>query len=230
MRVPAYKISSFEITDIPLITYAAAKKKPMLISTGLATRREIEDAVTACRRVGNDRLILLKCTSAYPAPVDKMNLRMIPKLALDFKCLSGLSDHTLEISVPIAAAALGARVIEKHFILDRALGGPDAAFSSEPAEFAAMVRAVRETELSLGTASYAIHKNIAKNRVFCRSLFAVEDIRKGDCFDTGNVRAIRPSYGLPPKYLNAILGRRSACAIARGTPLTWRHIGSQRTR
>jgi pseudaminic acid synthase len=221
LRVPVHKIASFEINDIPLVEYAASKGKPMILSTGIATLDDIREAVDACRRAGNDRIALLKCTSAYPAPLEEVNLRTLPDMADKFGTVVGISDHTLGISVPIASVALGAKIIEKHFILDRKLGGPDAAFSLEPAEFAQMVRAVREVETALGTVTYKLSEKVRQNRVFARSLFAVKDIRAGEPFTEENVRSIRPGYGLAPKHLSRVLGRKAKSDIKRGTPLDW---------
>jgi len=221
MDVPVYKIASFEINDLSLIEYAASKGKPMILSTGIATLDDIREALDACRRAGNDRIALLKCTSAYPAPLAEVNLRTLPDMAEKFGTVVGISDHTLGISVPIASVALGAKIIEKHFILDRKLGGPDAAFSLEPAEFAQMVRAVREVETALGTVTYELSEKVRQSRVFARSLFAVKDIRAGEPLTEENVRSIRPGFGMPPKDLPRILGRKAKIDIKRGTPLSW---------
>ncbi|WP_048173282.1 pseudaminic acid synthase [Methanosarcina sp. 2.H.A.1B.4] len=221
MNVPAYKVASFEITDIPLIEYIASKGKPVIISTGIATLADIEEAVNACKRIGNEQVALLKCTSAYPSPLEEVNLNTIPNLKDTFKTVVGLSDHTLGISVPIAAVALGAKIIEKHFILDRSLGGPDASFSLEPKEFKAMVEAVREVEKALGEVSYELTDKMKKSHEFSRSLFIVEDVEEGELFSDKNVRSIRPGFGLHPKYLNDILGKRAAKVITKGTPLNW---------
>jgi len=221
MKVPAYKVASFEVTDIPLIEYIASKGKPVIISTGIATLCDIEEAVNACRSMGNNQIALLKCTSAYPAPLEEMNLKTITNLADTFKTVIGLSDHTLCISVPIAAVALGARIIEKHFILDRKLGGPDAAFSLEPEEFKTMVKAVREVEISLGEVSYELTDKMKKSREFARSLFAVSDIKAGELLTEENIRSIRPGYGLSPKYIKEILNKRAKKEIKKGTPLRW---------
>jgi len=190
MKVPAYKVASFEITDIPLIEYIASKGKPVIISTGIATLCDIEEAVNACRRMGNDQIALLKCTSAYPTPLEEVNLRTIPNLAETFKTVVGLSDHTLGISVPIASVALGAKIIEKHFILDRKLGGPDAAFSLEPEEFKAMVKAIREVETALGEVRYELSEKTKKSKEFSRSFFVVRDIKAGEPLTEENVRSI----------------------------------------
>jgi len=219
--VPAYKIASFEITDIPLIEYVASKGKPVIISTGIATLSDIEEAVSACKRMGNNQIALLKCTSAYPAPLEEINLKTIPNMAATFKTVVGLSDHTLGISVPIASVALGACIIEKHLTLDRSLGGPDAAFSLEPAEFKAMVNSVREAEKALGEVSYELTEKMKKSREFSRSLFVVKDIKTGEVFTEKNIRSIRPGYGLHPKYFKEILGKKAKNNIKAGNPLSW---------
>ncbi|WOX56751.1 pseudaminic acid synthase [Methanoculleus receptaculi] len=221
LGVPAYKIASFEIVDLPLIRYIAGQGKPIILSTGMATLAEIDEAVHTIREAGNDQIALLKCTSAYPAPPEEMNLRTIPHLAAAFGAPVGLSDHTLGIATSVAAVALGACIIEKHFTLSRADPGPDSAFSLEPHEFKAMVDAVRETEKALGTVCYEVSEHEKASRVFRRSLFAVRDIEAGEVFTEENVRSIRPGYGLPPKYLPVVLGRRAAGKITRGTPLSW---------
>lgn len=221
MHVPAYKIASFELVDIPLIRRVAQTGKPIIMSTGMATLEEIEEAVTAARQYGATQIALLKCTSAYPAPVEEMNLRALPELAKRFDLPVGLSDHTLESLVPVVAVALGACIIEKHFILDRSKGGPDSAFSLEPDEFRRMVCAVREAEKAMGDVSFEVTKTEQASRVFRRSLFVIKDMAAGEVFTTENVRSIRPGYGIKPKYLNEILGRRAKRAISRGTPLTW---------
>lgn len=219
MNVPAYKVASFEITDIPLIEYIASKKKPIILSTGVAELPEIEDAVAACRGVGNNDIALLKCTSAYPAPLEELHLRTITDLAERFNVLVGLSDHTLSVSVPVAAVALGAKIVERHFILDRTMGGPDAAFSMEPREFADMVSAIRETETSLGRVNYDLSDRIKKSRLFTRSLFVVEDMQPGEQVSPKNVRSIRPGHGIKPNRLPALLGKRARKFIEKGTPV-----------
>jgi pseudaminic acid synthase len=223
--VPAYKVASFEITDIPLIEYIASKGKPVIISTGIATLADIEEAVNACKRMGNNQIALLKCTSAYPAPLEDVNLRTIPNLSETFKVVVGLSDHTPGTSVPVAAVALGAKIIEKHFILDRNLGGPDAAFSLEPEEFKEMVEAVRDVEKALGEVSYELTDKMKKSREFSRSLFVVEDINAGEAFTEENIRSIRPGFGLHPKYIKRILGKKAKRYLKKGTPLDWDLIG-----
>lgn len=220
MNVPAYKIASFEITDIPLIKYVASKGKPIIISTGIAEENDIIDAINACHEVGNKEVILLKCTSAYPTPFDEVNLNMIPTLRKKFNCHIGLSDHTMGSTVPMGAVALGARVIEKHFILDRKMGGPDAGFSMEPHEFKAMVNSVRDLERALGNPEIRISEKIKKSRDFARSLYVVENINKGDIFTEKNVKSIRPGFGMKPKYLNTVLGKEATCNIEKGSPMS----------
>lgn len=224
MNVQAYKVASFEITDIPLIKYIASKGKPIIISTGIATLSDIELAVNTCRESGNNQISLLKCTSAYPAPFEEVNLRTMPNLKETFNVEVGLSDHTLGISIPIAAVALGAKIIEKHFILDRSLGGPDSEFSLEPEEFKSMVKSIREVEKALGTVNYNLTDKIIKSREFSRSLFAVENIKSGEIISENNVKSIRPGFGLHPKYLTEILGKTVKNDIAKGTPITFENI------
>lgn len=217
VKVERYKIASLEITDIPMISYTASKGKPMIISTGVAELSDIEAAVKACRKVGNEDITLLKCTSEYPAPFDMANLRTIPNLKNTFGVKVGVSDHTMGSTVPIVAVALGAEVIEKHFILDRSLGGPDSAFSMEPSEFKEMVRQVREAEAALGKVSYEVSE---KSKLRRRSLFVTEDIKAGEPFSERNIRSIRPGYGLHPKHYQEILGTQAKRDYKRGEPLT----------
>lgn len=224
LNVPAYKVASFEITDIPLIEYIALKGKPVIISTGIATFSDIEEAVNAIRSKRNNEIILLKCVSAYPTPLEDVNLETIPDMREKFKTIVGLSDHTLGISVPIASVTLGAKIIEKHFILDRKLRSPDAAFSLEPEEFKAMVKSVREVEKALGEVSYELTEKMKKSRELSRSLFVVKDIKAGEIFTGKNVRSIRPGYGLHPKHLKNILGKKAKKNIKRGTPLNWNFV------
>jgi pseudaminic acid synthase len=221
MQVPAYKIASFEITDIPLIEYIAAKNKPILLSTGIATLDDITLAVNRCRSTGNNRLALLKCTSAYPAPVEEANLKTLSDLKSIFKTVVGVSDHTTSNTVSVTAVALGAKIIEKHFTLDRKLGGPDASFSLNPEEFSSLVAAIRETEQALGTITYDLSERVIKNRQFARSLFVIKDIKKGEPFTADNIKSIRPGNGLAPKHLSEILGKRAKCTLYAGTPLSW---------
>jgi N-acetylneuraminate synthase len=224
MNVPAYKIASFEAVDLPLIEKVARTGKPIILSTGMATLAEIAEAVDAIRAAGHTQLALLKCTSAYPAPPEDMHLRTIPHLAEAFGVPVGLSDHTLGIAVPVAAVALGACIIEKHLTLSRGVPGPDSAFSLEPAEFRAMVEAVRTAEKALGRVHYGLSESEKASRVFRRSLFVVRDVKAGEPFTEANVRSIRPGHGLPPKHLPEVLGRRAAVDLPAGTPLRWSHL------
>jgi len=224
MDVPAYKIASFEIADIPLIHKIAMTGKPIILSTGMATLSEIDEAVQTIRDAGNDQIALLKCTSAYPARPDEMDLRTIPHLAEAFDVPAGLSDHTLGDAVSIASVALGACIIEKHFTLTRSRPGPDSAFSLEPQEFKTMVESVRETEAALGKVNYHIKEHEKATRVLRKSLFVVKDMEEGEFFSPENIRTIRPSYGLPPKFLSTVLGRKARQKLVRGTPLRWDHI------
>lgn len=225
MGVPAYKIASFELVDIPLVRKIAATGKPIIMSTGMATLGEIDEAVRTARENGCRELVLLKCTSAYPAPLDEMNLRTIPHLAEAFGVPAGLSDHSMSHIVPVAAVTLGACLIEKHFTLCREVAGPDSAFSQEPDEFAAMVQAVRAVEQALGKVSYELTKKEETSKVFRRSLFVVQDMEQGERFTSANVRSIRPGHGLHTRFLGQVLGRRAAINIARGTPLSWEMVG-----
>lgn len=220
MEVPAYKIASFELVDIPLIQRVAKTEKPIIMSTGMATLAEIDEAIQAAKEAGCRELALLKCTSAYPADPAEMNLRTIPDMAEAFGLPVGLSDHTLGIAVPVAAVALGACIVEKHFTLSRAVSGPDSAFSLEPDEFKAMVEAIRVTEKSIGTVNYAVTEKEAASRVFRRSLFVVKDMKAGDVFTDANVRSIRPGYGLPPRNIKDVIGRKARIDIACGSPLS----------
>lgn len=225
MQVPAYKIASFELVDIPLIQYVARKKKPMILSTGMATLSEIEEAVTAARNAGATEIALLKCNSAYPAPPEDMNLRAIAHLAEAFDVVVGLSDHTLGGAVPVAAVALGAAMIEKHITMSRAVPGPDSAFSLEPREFKEMIDAIRTAERAVGKIAYAVSERERASRIFRRSLFVVEDIAEGELFTSANLRSIRPANGLHPRHLAEILGNRALKFLARGTPLAWDDVG-----
>ncbi len=203
----AYKIASFEITDYELVRYTASKMKPIIISTGIATIDEIQDAVNICKSEGNHQIVLLHCTSAYPAPLEDANLLTIANLAETFGVISGFSDHTLGTTAPVVAVTLGAKVIEKHFILDRSIGGADAEFSLDKKEFADMVKAIRDTEKLLGKVSYDMSQKKQKSRQFSRSLYVAKDIKKGEKFSEENIRSVRPGYGMHPKYLKEILGK-----------------------
>lgn len=222
--VPAFKVASFEIVDLALIRQVAATGKPLVLSTGIATLEEIGEAVDAFAGAGGREMVLLKCSSAYPAPPEAMNLRAIPRLAATFGVPVGLSDHTLGAVVPVAAVALGACLIEKHLTLSRSGGGPDSGFSLEPAEFAAMVEAVRTAEAALAGDQIGATSFEAASRAFRRSLFAVRDIVRGEILTIESVRSIRPADGLPPKFIDQVLGRRAARDIPRGTPLSWNDL------
>ncbi len=221
MNVPAYKIASFEINDIPMIRKIARLHKPMIFATGIAHLADIELAVQTCKEEGNEQVILLKCTSAYPAPYEDVNLRTIPSLASTFDCIAGLSDHTMGSAVAGAAVALGAKVIEKHLTLRRADGGADSAFSMEPEEFKEMVQNIRKIELALGTVTYELTPKAAREREHSRSLFVAKDMKKGDIFTPENLRSVRPANGLHTKYYEDILGKRISKDAKLGTPMSW---------
>jgi len=220
----AYKIASFEITDYELIRYTASKGKPIIISTGIATIDEIQDAVDICRSEGNNDIILLKCTSAYPAALEDANLMTIPNLAETFGVISGFSDHTLGTTAPIVAVTLGAKVIEKHFILDKSIGGADADFSLDKQEFAEMIQAIRDAEKLLGKIDYSMTDKKKKSRQYKRSLYVAKDIKKGELFTEKNIRSVRPGHGMHPKNLNKILGKKAEKDYKFGTPLTFGSI------
>lgn len=225
LAVPAYKVASFEIVDLALLRKIGGTARPVIVSTGMASLGEIELAVRTLRDAGAGPLALLKCTSAYPAPPESMHLRTIPHLARTFDVVAGLSDHTLGGAVAVAAVALGAKLIEKHFTDERAAGGPDAAFSLQAEEFARMVGEVRQVDRALGRISYERSSEEVGSVCFRRSLFIVRDVRKGDVFTADNVRSIRPGYGLPPRHLMDVLGRTATRDIERGTPVTWGLVG-----
>jgi pseudaminic acid synthase len=224
LQVPAYKIASFELTDLPLLRKVASTGKPVILSTGMATVAEIEEALTTLRGAGAGGVALLKCTSAYPASPEEMNLRTIPDLARRFDRPVGLSDHTMDAQVPVMAIALGACIIEKHLTLSRADPGPDSAFSLEPAEFQRMVAAVRVAERALGDVSYGATGRELSSMAFRRSLFVVQDVARGERLTRANVAVIRPAAGLHPRHLDEVLGARAASDVSRGTPLTWNMI------
>ncbi|HTN20541.1 MAG TPA: pseudaminic acid synthase [Pelobium sp.] len=224
LNVPAYKIASFEITDIPLIEYVASKGKPIIISTGIAEIEDIELALDACKRMGNNDIALLKCTSSYPAPIEEANLVMIKDLAERFKVVSGLSDHTMGSTAPIVATILGAKIIEKHFILDRAIGGPDASFSINEQEFTEMVKAIREAEKAIGIVDYTLTEKQKKGKDFCRSLYIVKDIKAGEIITEENLRSIRPGFGLHPKHYNSLLGKTVNSNIEKGQPFSLNYL------
>ena len=225
LHSPAYKIASFEITDIPLIEYVASKGKPVIISTGIAEQEDIELALEACHRMGNYDIALLKCTSSYPAPINEANMVMVKDLAKRFNVISGLSDHTMGATVPVVATAFGAKIIEKHFILDRSIGGPDASFSMNEEEFTVMVKAVREAESAIGLVDYTLTEKQAKGKDFSRSLYIAEDIKAGEIFTDKNLRSVRPGFGLHPKHFNEIIGKKSNQDLEKGTPMKLNYIG-----
>ena len=216
---PAYKIASFEITDLPLIEKVAKTGRPIIISTGIADESDIELAIKTCRDSGNNEICILKCTSSYPAEPKDANLNTIPDIANRFDVVPGLSDHTLGIEGPVVAVSLGARVIEKHIILDKSIGGADAHFSLDESEFKAMVDAVRKAEEMLGKVDYAMTPKKIRSRKFSRSLFVVEDIKKGESLSEANVRSIRPGDGMHPKHLSEVIGKIATQDIPKGTPL-----------
>ena len=220
---PIYKIASFEAVDIPFIKYCASKMKPMIISTGICTQEEIKEAIDACYSVGNYNVSILKCTSSYPAKLDTMNLLTIKDMKEKFKVNVGISDHTIELETPIVAVSLGAKIIEKHFTLDRSLGGADCEFSLNPNEFSQMVQSVRKTEELMGEVNYKYNENSRKH---ARSLFAVKDIKKGEKFTPENVRSIRPNYGLHPRYYEKVIGKVAKCDISFGTPLNFTFLNN----
>lgn len=217
LNVPAYKIASFEITDIPLIEYVASKGKPIIISTGIAEFEDINLAVETCRKVGNNQIALLKCTSSYPAPIEEANMCMIKDLADKFQVISGLSDHTLGSTVPIVSTVFGAKIIEKHFILDRNIGGPDSSFSMNEKEFSEMVKSIRDAELAIGSVNYNLTAKQIKGKDFARSLYVVENIKSGEIITKENVKSIRPGFGLHPRYYNYILGKKALFSVEKGT-------------
>ena len=219
LNTPAYKIASFEITDIPLIEYVASKGKPVIISTGIAEKEDIELAFDACKRMGNEDIALLKCTSSYPAPIEEANMVMVKDLAERYNVISGLSDHTMGSTVPVVATCFGAKIIEKHFILNHSVGGPDASFSMDEKEFTEMVTAVREAEKAIGKVDYSLTEKQKKGKVFSRSLYVVKDIKKGEKFTEENVRSIRPGYGMHPKHYNDIIGKTSHNDFEKGERL-----------
>lgn len=224
LNVIAYKIASFEINDIPLIRKVASTGKPIIISTGIAYLEDIELAIRTCREQGNNNIVLLKCLSAYPAPFEEMNLRVIPNLGETFGCEVGLSDHSLGSETAIVAVTLGARMVEKHLTLSREDGGADAAFSMEPDEFALMVKQIRNVEKALGKVTYQLTPKQVEQREGSRSLFIVRDVKKGERFTTENVKSIRPGIGLHTKYYEEILGRKAKEDFNLGTPLSWDKI------
>lgn len=225
LDVPCHKIASFEMVDLPLIRKVASTGKPVIMSTGMATEAEIEEAVTTFKEAGGTELALLKCTSAYPAPPEEMNLLTIPYLTERFNVISGLSDHTMGIEMPIAAVAVGANIIEKHFCLDRSKGGPDTSFSLEPAEFKSMVEGVRKTEKALGSIQFTQTEKQKASAAFRRSLFVVKDMKTGERFSHDNIRSIRPGHGIHTRHYEKVLDSKATRSLKRGTPLDWDMIG-----
>ncbi|MCX8481997.1 MAG: pseudaminic acid synthase [Crocinitomicaceae bacterium] len=220
LNCPAYKIASFEITDIPLIELVASKGRPVIISTGIATVEDIELALDACKRMGNNQIALLKCTSSYPAPIEEANLIMIQDMAKKYKVITGLSDHTNGQIAPIVATCFGAKIIEKHFILDRSIGGPDASFSMNEIEVTEMVKSVRAAEKAIGVIDYNLTQKQIDGRVFCRSLYVVEDIAEGELITSKNVRSIRPGFGMHPKELKDVIGKVAEKSLNKGERLS----------
>ena len=224
MDMPAYKVASFEINDIPLIRRIARIGKPIIFATGIAYLEDIERALAVCKEEGNEQVILLKCTSTYPSPYEDMNLKVIPHMAETFDCLAGLSDHSMGTAVAVASVALGAKMVEKHLTLSRPDGGPDAAFSMEPEEFMKMAEEIRIVEKALGRVTYELTEKQKKSREDGRSLFVVKDIGKGEIFTEENVRSIRPAFGMHTMYYDEVIGKTARADIAKGTPLDWKYI------
>jgi len=208
LNVPAYKIASFEITDIPLIEYVASKGKPVIISTGIAEMEDIELALAACRRLGNNDIALLKCTSSYPAPINEANIIMVKDLAKRYNVITGLSDHTMGSTVPVVATVFGAKIIEKHFILDRSIGGPDSSFSMNEFEFSEMVKSIREAEISIGEIDYKLTPKQKKGKDFSRSLYFVKELKVGEIINTEHIKSVRPGFGLHPRFLQDVIGKK----------------------
>ena len=228
LDIPAHKVASFENVDLPLIEKMARTGKPIIMSTGMASREEIQEAVDTARAAGCEQLALLKCTSAYPSPPEEMNLLTIPALAKEFGTVTGLSDHTMGVAVTVASIAVGACIIEKHFTLSRSVPGPDSAFSLEPAEFKEMVDAIRTVEKAMGQVKYGGTGLESNSKNFRRSLFVVKDVKQGEPLTEENIRSIRPGQGLPPKHFREVLGRPVTRDVDRGTPLDWSLIGENK--
>lgn len=224
LEVPAYKVASFEINDIPFIRKIAKTHKPIIISTGIAHLEDIDLALRTCKEENNDNVILLKCISSYPAPYENMNLNVIPNMQQTFDCVCGLSDHSMGTEIPVAAVALGARVIEKHFTLSRQDGGEDSLFSMEPQEFKEMVRQIRNVEKALGKVTYELNQSQIESRIYSRSLFVVKDIKQGEKFTEDNVKSIRPGIGMHTKHWSEVLGKTARCNIKKGTPMEWKYV------
>lgn len=221
LDVPAYKIASFEVNDIPFIEYIASKRKPIIMSTGIARMEDIQNALDACKRMGNEDVALLKCTSSYPAPIEEANLKTIPNMKETFDVIAGLSDHTMGSAVSVGGVALGAKIIEKHMTLRRSDGGADSKFSMEPEEFKEMVDNIRLVEKAIGKVTYDLSQKQINSREHSRSLFVVEDIKKGEIFTEKNVKSIRPGFGIETKYIKDIIGKTAREDIKKGTPMNW---------
>ncbi len=224
MDMPAYKVASFEINDIPLIRKIAGLGKPVILATGIAYLEDMERALQVCKEEGNEQVVLLKCTSAYPSPYEEVNLKVIPNMAQVFDCITGLSDHSMGTAAAVASVALGAKMVEKHLTLSRADGGPDGAFSMEPDEFKKMVDEIRIVEKALGKVTYELSEKQKRSREDGRSLFVVKNMKEGEIFTEENVRSIRPAFGLHTMYLDEIMGKRARMDISKGTPLDWKLI------
>lgn len=224
MDMPAYKVASFEINDIPLIRKIAGLGKPVILATGIAYLEDMERALQVCKEEGNEQVVLLKCTSAYPSPYEEVNLKVIPNMAQVFDCITGLSDHSMGTAAAVASVALGAKMVEKHLTLSRADGGPDGAFSMEPDEFKKMVDEIRIVEKALGKVTYELSEKQKRSREDGRSLFVVKNMKEGEIFTEENVRSIRPAFGLHTMYLDEIMGKRARTDISKGTPLDWKLI------
>ena len=224
MDMPAYKVASFEINDIPLIRKIAGLGKPVILATGIAYLEDMERALQVCKEEGNEQVVLLKCTSAYPSPYEEMNLKVIPNMAQVFDCITGLSDHSMGTAAAVASVALGAKMVEKHLTLSRADGGPDGAFSMEPDEFKKMVDEIRIVEKALGKVTYELSEKQKRSREDGRSLFVVKNMKEGEIFTEENVRSIRPAFGLHTMCLDEIMGKRARTDISKGTPLDWKLI------
>ena len=224
MDMPAYKVASFEINDIPLIRKIAGLGKPVILATGIAYLEDMERALQVCKEEGNEQVVLLKCTSAYPSPYEEMNLKVIPNMAQVFDCITGLSDHSMGTAAAVASVALGAKMVEKHLTLSRADGGPDGAFSMEPDEFRKMVDEIRIVEKALGKVTYELTEKQKRSREDGRSLFVVKNMKEGEIFTEENVRSIRPAFGLHTMYFDEIMGRRARTDISKGTPLDWKLV------
>lgn len=229
LNAPAYKIASFEINDIPLIRKVARTGKPIIMSTGIAEKEDIELALQTCREEGNENIVLLKCVSEYPTPYEDLNLRTISDMNGTFDCIVGLSDHSMGSAVDVAGVVLGACMVEKHITLRRADGGPDGSFSMEPEEFSAMIQDIRKIEMALGNVTYNLTEKQKKSRGRSRSLYVVKDIKAGEAFSAENLKSIRPNYGLHTKYYEEILGKKATCDLSKGTAMKWEYVEGEKS-